>query len=132
MSPQEENKRLVKAFFERWGKNAEDLIASFKDFIDHDCIWKQSGVPDCAGPEEAAALMEAARQWSGVETIKVDLLNLVAEGDIVISERVDIVKRADGSVISELPVVGVMEIKNGKVSRWSEYFNPSDFKGSEA
>ena len=49
-----------------------------------------------------------------------------------ISERVDIVKRADGSVISELPVVGVMEIKNGKVSRWSEYFNPSDFKGSEA
>ena len=132
MPQKEENKKLVMTFFERWEKSADEVSASLKDFIGDECIWRQSGVQDCKGPEEAIALMRLAREFAGVETIRVDLLNLVAEGDIVISERVDIVKKADGSVISELPVVGVMEIKNGKLCRWSEYFNPSDFKGAEA
>jgi len=45
-----------------------------------------------------------------------------ANGNVVFSERSDVITRPDGAVV-ELPVVGVFEIIDGRISAWRDYFD---------
>jgi len=62
----------------------------------------------------------------GFSGIDVDFRNVVAAGDVVCTERVDWMVRPDGSRVGPLPVVGVTEFRNGKISSWREYFDSAN------
>ncbi len=57
----------------------------------------------------------------GIEQIELQIRNVGVIGDVVVLERIDdfIYNGKHGSV----PVVGVMEISNGKVTEWREYYD---------
>ena len=48
-----------------------------------------------------------------------------ADGPVVMTERVDVFKLADKSF--ELPVMGVFEVSDGKITAWRDYFDMNQF-----
>ncbi|MFQ5417087.1 MAG: limonene-1,2-epoxide hydrolase family protein [Myxococcota bacterium] len=50
-----------------------------------------------------------------------EILHLVAQGDVVIAERVDRTKAGEKSV--DLPCTGVFEMEGGKIKVWRDYFD---------
>jgi limonene-1,2-epoxide hydrolase len=47
----------------------------------------------------------------------------VSDGNLVMNERTDVMRRKDGGKDIELPVTGVFEIVDGKISKWRDYFD---------
>jgi limonene-1,2-epoxide hydrolase len=58
---------------------------------------------------------------AGISDITLDLKNVAVTGDTVFIERVD--RFTYNGHKGEVPVVGVIEVKNGKVQAWREYYD---------
>lgn len=50
-----------------------------------------------------------------------EVLNLAVCGDVVLTERIDRVV-VDGREIA-LPIMGTLEVRDGRVAAWREYFD---------
>jgi limonene-1,2-epoxide hydrolase len=61
----------------------------------------------------------------GIEAIDFRLINIAANGPIVMTERTDVFTLADRSF--ELPVMGAFEINRGKIQAWRDYFDTTQF-----
>lgn len=61
----------------------------------------------------------------GVDKIEFRVLHLVAEGDVVLTERVDVF--TTGLRAIELPVMGAFEVRDGKIAAWRDYFDLNQF-----
>ena len=55
------------------------------------------------------------------------IITLAAEPGLVLAERIDYFTMNDGRKIV-LPVTGVFVVKNGKITRFSDYFDLADFE----
>ena len=64
---------------------------------------------------------------SAFDTIALDIITIAGEADLVLAERVD--RFTLKGKYFELPVNGVFEIKNGKIHRFSDYFDLATFEG---
>jgi limonene-1,2-epoxide hydrolase len=51
---------------------------------------------------------------------------MVAEGTIVMTERVDHFTNDDGTTVS-LPMMGVIEVHDGLIAAWRDYFDLGQF-----
>ena len=64
------------------------------------------------------------KQFSQVRIHVADVRHVAVNGDVAFAERVDHLKRADGSLIFSLPVTGVFEFdRDGRIAVWREYFD---------
>jgi limonene-1,2-epoxide hydrolase len=61
----------------------------------------------------------------GIEGIEFRVINIAADGPVVMTERVDAFKLPDKSF--ELPVMGAFEVTDGKISAWRDYFDMNQF-----
>ena len=52
---------------------------------------------------------------------KMDIKNTTSSGNVVMNERME--TWVKGNVRLELPVLGVFEVKNGKITQWRDYFD---------
>jgi limonene-1,2-epoxide hydrolase len=57
--------------------------------------------------------------------VSVDLLHLVADGDIVMTERVDHFIGSGTSI--SLPVMGIIEVHDQVITAWRDYFDLGAF-----
>ena len=57
-----------------------------------------------------------------LESVEIKIVNSVAAGNLVINERIDTMVTRDGKK-SDLPVVGVFELRGGKICAWRDYFD---------
>jgi limonene-1,2-epoxide hydrolase len=57
--------------------------------------------------------------------VDVDIVSMVADGPIVMTERIDY-WRSDESAAS-LRVAGVFEVRNGVITAWRDYFDGDEF-----
>ena len=46
---------------------------------------------------------------------------------MVLNERTDYINTGDGQLA--LPVCGVFEVRDGRIARWSDYFDMGQFAG---
>lgn len=76
-----------------------------------------------AGLNEAIEFLDRGRKL-GIETIDVDILSMGCTESVVFSERLDYLKRPDGTLLASVPVTGVMRFEGGKIAVWREYYNP--------
>ena len=58
--------------------------------------------------------------------VDVEMIHMMAEGPIVMTERIDHLTRADRTTAS-LPIMGVIEVHDGRVAAWRDYFDLSQF-----
>ncbi len=124
MTPEQE---LVKAFFERWelGSYAE-LRGAYAEFLSEDCVYENSGVPPCYGRQEALEFIDLAQQARNIQAIRVELLHMAQSGDVVLTERWDRHVNSAGEEVYPVKIMGVMEIRNGKICAWRDYFDPAE------
>jgi limonene-1,2-epoxide hydrolase len=61
--------------------------------------------------------------------VGVDIVHLAADGPLVMTERIDHFVNADGRTIS-LPVMGVCEVHDERITAWRDYFDLSEFSAA--
>ena len=61
----------------------------------------------------------------GIEGIEFRVINIAADGPVVMTERVDVFKLPNKSF--ELPVMGTFEVSDGKIKAWRDYFDINQF-----
>jgi limonene-1,2-epoxide hydrolase len=59
---------------------------------------------------------------AGFDGIDFQVHRQVSDGDLVMNERTDVMRRKGGEPIP-LPVTGVFEIENGRIKAWRDYFD---------
>jgi limonene-1,2-epoxide hydrolase len=118
----------AQAFMASW-KAPNNFAASLNQYFTPDCLYENVGISKTKGPGEAIAFFaEFAKQIPFV-AIDMDLLAIAANGDAVLTERIDYLKAADGKTLLAIQLMGIMKIRDGKIYEWRDYFDTAPFKG---
>jgi limonene-1,2-epoxide hydrolase len=117
--------QLVSRFCAAWSENraTAELSAFFMD----DAVYHNIPLAPITGREAIATTIDSFIRPGapGIEGIEFRVVNIAANGPIVMTERVDVFKLLDKSF--ELPVMGTFEVSEGKISAWRDYFDMSQF-----
>ena len=125
------NEDVIRAVLQSWGEGVDAAKAATRKYFADGCVWEQTGFPTTTGPEEAAELFNSMGAM-GFRSVDVDFRNVVCAGEVVCTERVDWLVRPDGSRVGPLPIVGVTEFRDGKITSWREYFDSGNAALREA
>jgi len=116
---------VVRRFCAAWsdGIGARDLAAFFTD----DAVYHNIPLAPITGREAIAnAIATFIRPGPpGIEGIEFRVINIAANGPVVMTERVDVFKLPDKSF--ELRVMGTFEVIGGKIGAWRDYFDMQQF-----
>lgn len=119
----DQNAELVREFFDAMGPTLADFKRNYRERMADDVVWESVGFPAHEGKDACIAYLDDLHARTGMEYCTVDMLHLVAAGDVVLSERVDTMHRADGSEIMSFRIMGTIELRDGKITRYSDYFD---------
>lgn len=119
------NLRLGREFFAGMG-NVDRDKATFRRMCSPDFVWENSGLPSVQGHEAACAMVDAWAAQIDFASIDIEMLNLVADGDTVLCERVDTMYDSRRQVLFTLPIVGRLKIAGGKIVAYRDYFDPTE------
>ena len=109
---------LVRRVCEGWDKLGPD---EFREIFSNDCAYENMPMPGVnRGPDAIADVLKTI--GDGYE-VKLRIESLVADGDLLMVERVESFTKTDGTGSFELPVVGVFQTANGKIAAWRDYFH---------
>jgi limonene-1,2-epoxide hydrolase len=111
---------IVRRFCTAWSNiNADELAEYFTD----DAVYHNIPIAPVTGRDTIKSTI--AGFTGGVEKIEFRLRNIVADGPIVLTERVDVFVLPQGAI--ELPVMGTFEVRDGKIAAWRDYFDMKQF-----
>jgi limonene-1,2-epoxide hydrolase len=110
------NETVIREFIQAWSRlDAVELAGYFTD----DGIYHNMPIGPVQGREKIEEFIRGfLSSWTETDW---DIVNIIAEGDLVVAERVDRTKTQEKSV--ELPCVGVFELIDGKIKVWRDYFD---------
>jgi limonene-1,2-epoxide hydrolase len=116
---------VVRRFCAAWTENqgATELSAFFTD----NAVYRNIPLSAVTGRENIASTIASFIRPGppGIESIEFHVINIAADGPIVMTERVDVFKLGDKSF--ELPVMGTFEVSEAKISAWRDYFDKEQF-----
>ena len=116
---------VVRKFCAAWVDNlgAAELAAFFTD----DAVYHNIPLAPVTGREAIANnIASFIRPGApGIESIQFRVINIAANGPVVMTERVDVFKLPHKSF--ELPVMGTFEVSEGKIKAWRDYFDMNQF-----
>jgi limonene-1,2-epoxide hydrolase len=117
--------QVVRRFCAAWSDNvgAAELAAFFSDNAVYHNIPLAPIIGRQAIANNIATFIRPGAP--GIESLALRLINIVAEGPIVMTERVDVFKVPNKSF--ELQVMGIFEVRDGKIDAWRDYFDMNQF-----
>ncbi len=119
------NEKTIRAFIKAWSRLDP---AELTDFFTPDGTYHNIPIGPISGRENLKRFIGGfLKNWTATEW---DVLNVVAQGDVVIAERLDRTKVGDKTV--NLPCCGVFEMKDGKIKVWRDYFDMSTYTNALA
>ena len=86
-------------------------------------LWVNEGVAVTTGVEEAIAMIDSSETSLGIATVRIEMLAIAADGNRVLTERLDRFERADGSEIGAAKVMGIFELDGDHIVAWRDYFD---------
>jgi limonene-1,2-epoxide hydrolase len=112
----ERNESIVREFIAAWSRlDPRELAGWFTE----DGVYHNVPTGPVAGRENVEKLIRGfIASWT--ET-RWEIRNVLAQGDLVMVERVDHTRAGEKSV--ELPCFGVFEMQGGKIRVWRDYFD---------
>lgn len=110
---------LIERFCSTWN---ELDIPAILDFFTDDAVYHNMPIQPVQGKDAIKGMIEQVSTpfTSGDWEIK----NIAAAGDVVLTERVD---KFIGAKSISLQVMGVFEIRDGKISAWRDYFDLAEW-----
>jgi limonene-1,2-epoxide hydrolase len=119
----DESKALVERFLAAW---AERDIDALVEFFTDDAVYHNVPVAPIHGIDGIRRIFASFLQ--AFDDVSLDIVNIVAEPELVCAERVD--RFVMGEQRFELPVNGIFELRNGRIARFSDYFDLTTFEQS--
>jgi limonene-1,2-epoxide hydrolase len=111
---------VVTRFCAAWPRvDVDELCGHFTD----DAVYHNIPVDPVVGRDNIRATI--AGFIAGVDKVEFEVRHAVADGDVVLTERVDHF-HLPGKVIS-LPVMGTFEVVDGQIAAWRDYFDLNQF-----
>ncbi|GAY17172.1 limonene-1,2-epoxide hydrolase family protein [Mycobacterium sp. shizuoka-1] len=118
----EASEKLVRDFLGSWeDRDLEVICSAFAD----DAVYHNVPVAPIEGIAGIRAIFGAF--LDAFAEAKLDIVTLAAEPGLVLVERIDYFTMTDGREVV-LPVNGVFEVREGKIVRFSDYFDLADFE----
>lgn len=111
-----DNAETIRNFIAAWSRlDADELTA----FFHVDGVYHNMPAEPVAGHEALRGFIAGfIKDWSSTRW---EILNLVADGDLVIVERLD--RTVAGGRNIDLPCCGVFEMEQGRIKVWRDYFD---------
>lgn len=96
------------------------------DLLAEDVFYHNIPMEPMKGSEAVRAF---AHEFGMGSSLQVDwqLVAIAESGDVVLTERLDIFKRADGKQIS-IPLMGSFRVRDGRISEWRDYFDLAELQ----
>jgi limonene-1,2-epoxide hydrolase len=94
-------------------------LAAVEALLDEKVVYHNVGSEPAVGRE--ATLAAVRFQFEMFDPIEFRIRNLAVNGDIVLTERVDVVT-ANG-IAAPVPVMGTFEVGDGHIVAWRDYFD---------
>lgn len=116
---------LVEDFFHATVATPDGFWSAFEKYFDDTTIWENVGVSKTVGHLEAAAFAKAFPV--NFDHMRIEDLVLSGAVDRVYAERIDRFCRKDDSTVLTIRVLGVLEVKGGKIKHWRDYFDTAGF-----
>jgi limonene-1,2-epoxide hydrolase len=104
-------------FLAAWSKHDIDTILTL---VHEDVVYQNMPFPDLIKGREGVRAF-ASRFAKGMSNVKVELRNVVEQGDVVMHEGWESYDRGDTHV--RLPYAGVFEFRDGLIVGWRDYFD---------
>ncbi len=115
-----ENVTIIEEFIAAWSTLDADKLA---DYFTEDGTYYNMPARAVTGKDNVRQFIAGfLATWTETQW---DVLNIIAAGDVVIAERLDRTKTANGDV--DLPCCGVFEMEGGKIKIWRDYFDLGTF-----
>ncbi|HEV8297129.1 MAG TPA: limonene-1,2-epoxide hydrolase family protein [Acidimicrobiales bacterium] len=116
---------LVAQFCSAWTRmDAEELAGYFTD----DAVYHNIPMEPAVGKPAIRQFLDGMNGM--ISAIRFEVHRQIADGSVVMNERTDHITMGDRAVA--LPVVGVFEIRDGKIAAWRDYFDMGQFSGAGA
>ena len=112
----------VKTFLAMW-ETPGGFDKAFRTYFTADTVYENVGMSSTTGPDEAMAVMDGFSTGFGMATMWVENLHVSESGGAVLTERIDHARDAQGKTIMSIRVMGVFEVKDGKIVAWRDYFD---------
>ncbi|MBS1678378.1 MAG: nuclear transport factor 2 family protein [Actinobacteria bacterium] len=119
-----ENERIVLEFFDSWESSDVDRVLSY--FAEEGNFTNAANpgmpLPVRRGHAEIRGYLELLFE---TREVRIETLRIGSNDDgVVFTERIDWVRaRGEGGDWAALPIAGVLEVRDGKVSEWREYLD---------
>jgi limonene-1,2-epoxide hydrolase len=111
---------VVRQFCAEWEKgDIEALVEYFTD----DAVYHNIPIDPVTGKDAIRATIQMFT--TAVERVEFRVRNIVGDGDVVLTERVDVFVLPATTI--ELPVMGTFEVRNGKIAAWRDYFDLNQY-----
>lgn len=113
-----EDERFVLRFLDLWEKQDVDaMLACFTE----DASYIDMPLPPRRGTAEIRAYID---QVFSAFSVRIETLHIASAGSVVFTERVDyLALNGAAKPALPLPVVGVMEMRDGKILSWRDYLD---------
>jgi limonene-1,2-epoxide hydrolase len=115
-TPQE----VVTSFCAAWSKLDIDELATY---FAPDAVYHNIPIDPVAGRDNIRAAI--ASFTTGWDRVDFELRHVVADGGLVMTERIDTFVSPERTV--SLPVMGVFEVEDGHITAWRDYFDINQF-----
>lgn len=110
------NVELVRAFCAAFSRRDTDELLGF---FAEDAVYHNMPMPPVRGKDAIRGVLDMFLKPA--QSVEFIVLHIAAEGDTVLTERLD--KFVIGGKTVELPVCGVFDMATGKILAWRDYFD---------
>jgi limonene-1,2-epoxide hydrolase len=126
-----DNEQFVRDFFAAMGPTLEDFKRDYRDRMAGDVVWETVGLPAHRGRDACLAYLDDLHARTGMTHCTIEVLNIASVGDVVLTERVDSMYRADGTKIMEFRLMGALELLDGLIVRYTDYLDTAPIAAAE-
>jgi limonene-1,2-epoxide hydrolase len=110
---------IVKSFCAAFPE--DDGKVAIRRYFTPQTVWIDEGISKTTGIDEAIAFLERPNRSKSVAAVRFDMLAIAADGNRVLTERLDRFVRADGSEIDAIRVMGIFEVEGNHIVAWRDY-----------
>ncbi|MBF6262411.1 nuclear transport factor 2 family protein [Nocardia farcinica] len=118
-----EKEQFVLDFFAGMGPDLATFKQTYKKFLAEDVEWESVGFDHHPNLEDSLKYLDMLAEQTGMAYCDINVINIGSAGDLVFTERVDTMRTADGTKIMDFRVAGVLEVRDGKIHRYTDYLD---------
>ena len=118
--PEKANIALIRRFLDACVRADPD---EFAGYFTEDAVWWNSPWPPCKGRD---VIRETLRRGAQQSALPGEVIHIVADGDVVMTERVD--RFLVGGARVSVPCMGIFELRDGKIAAWRDYWDLKQFE----